>query len=136
MLYGFERSYILLQTASNPVFCTFLDATKSFDRLHYYKLFKLLVKRQLPATILRALINLYTYSNVRVAWGRIVSDYFSVANGVKQGAVLSPVLFCVYIDDLLLLLAKSGYGCYIGANFIGAFAYADDIVLVTLFVKC
>ena len=34
-----------------PVFCTFLDATKSFDRLHYCKLFKLLVKRDLPAQI-------------------------------------------------------------------------------------
>ena len=51
-------------------------------------------------------------------------------NGVKQGAVLSPILFCVYIDDLLLLLAKAGVGCYIGFHFVGALAYADDIVLV------
>jgi hypothetical protein len=76
------------------------------------------------------LINLYTNSCVRVAWGAITSDYFSVINGVKQGAVLSPVLFCVYIDDLLLLLKKAGFGCYIGAHFVGALAYADDIVLV------
>ena len=112
------------------MFCTFLDATKAFDRLHYCKLFKLLLKRQLPVHILRVLINLYTNSSVRVAWGGIASDYFSVANGVKQGAVLSPVLFCIYIDDLLILLTKSGFGCYIGANFVGALAYADDIVLV------
>ena len=51
-------------------------------------------------------------------------------NGVKQGAVLSPILFCVYIDDLLLLLTKAGVGCYIGFHFVGALAYADDIVLV------
>ena len=43
---------------------------------------------------------------------------------------MSPVLFCVYIDDLLLALSKSGVGCYIGSNFVGALAYADDIVLI------
>jgi len=52
------------------------------------------------------LINLCTNSCVRVASGAITSDYFSVVNGVKQGAVLSPVLFCDYIDDLLLLLKR------------------------------
>ena len=129
-------SMVLKETISyykqhqTPVFCTFLDASKAFDRLHYCKLFKLLLNRQLPAHILRVLINLYTNSCVRVAWGAITSDYFSADNGVKQGAVLSPVLFCVYIDDLLLLLKKAGFGCYIGDHFVGALAYADDIVLV------
>jgi len=55
-----------------------------------------------------------------------MSDYFSVVNGVQQG----PVLFCVYIDDLLLLLKKSGFGCYMSAHFVGALVYADDIVFV------
>jgi len=36
----------------------------------------------------------------------------------------------MYIDDLLLLLSKAGVGCYIGSNFVGALAYADDIVLI------
>jgi hypothetical protein len=52
------------------------------------------------------------------------------ANGVKQGGVLSPVLFCIYIDGLLVLLAKAGCGCYIGKHFMGTLAYADDIVLL------
>ena len=34
------------------------------------------------------------------------------------------------IDDLLLALSKSGVGCYIGSNFVGALAFADDIVLI------
>ena len=51
-------------------------------------------------------------------------------NGVKQGGILSPVLFCVYIDGLLDRLAKCHVGCYIGPNFLGALAYADDIVLL------
>ena len=59
-----------------------------------------------------------------------MSDYFTATNGVKQGGVLSPVLFCLYIDGLLKLLSKAGGGCYIGRYFVGAMAYADDIVLL------
>ena len=59
-----------------------------------------------------------------------MSDYFIAVNGVKQGAVLSPVLFCVYVDDQLLLLAKAGIGCHVGPHFVGALAYAGDIVLI------
>jgi Reverse transcriptase (RNA-dependent DNA polymerase) len=57
-------------------------------------------------------------------------DYFSAVNGVKQGAVMSPVLFCVYLDNLLIALSKAGVGCFIGTTFVGALAYADDIVII------
>jgi len=51
-----------------------------------------------------------------------------------------PCSFLYYLDDLLLLLKKAGFGCYIGAYFVGALDYADDIVRVApsailLFVK-
>jgi Reverse transcriptase (RNA-dependent DNA polymerase) len=73
---------------------------------------------------------MYSNNLVRIAWGGVLSDYFSAINGVKQGDVLSPVLYCVYIDDLLLALSKSGVGCYIGSNVVGALAYAVDVVLI------
>ncbi len=50
---------------------------------------------------------------------------------MKQGGVISPILFCVYMDDLLTELANSGYGCYMGGVFAGAFGYADDLKLLT-----
>ena len=37
-------------------------------------------------------------------------------------------MFCVYIDDLLLSLAKAGVGCYVASFFKVALAYADDLV--------
>ena len=67
---------------------------------------------------------------VRISWCDVKSDFFTALNGVKQGAVLSPVLFCVYIDDLLKLLCNAGIGCYIGSQFVGALAYADDLVVI------
>ena len=59
-----------------------------------------------------------------------MTDYFTALNGVKQGAVLSPILYCVYVDDLLLILSRAGVGCFIGLHFVGALAYADDLVLL------
>jgi hypothetical protein len=44
--------------------------------------------------------------------------------------VVSPILFCIYIDDLLVGLSLSGVGCFVGLNFAGAVAYANDIVLL------
>jgi hypothetical protein len=38
--------------------------------------------------------------------------------------------FCLYMDDLLLALSKSGVECYMSNNFVGALTYAYDIVLV------
>ena len=47
----------------------------------------------------------------------------------KQGGVLSVVLFCVNVDELLLILSAAGVVCYTGSTFVGALAYAGDIVL-------
>jgi hypothetical protein len=76
------------------------------------------------------MLNFYTNHVTRVSWNGICSDAFSVKNGVKQGGVISPVLFCIYVDGLLLSLKNSGFGCVIGRMFLGALAYADDIVLL------
>ena len=53
-----------------------------------------------------------------------------MSNGVRQGGVLSPYLFAVYLDGLLVELSNSGVGCYWGSLFVCALAYADDIVLL------
>jgi hypothetical protein len=112
------------------VFCTFLDASKAFDKVNYCKLFKLLLSRNVPPMVIRLLLNSYTGQSVRVQWNEGLSKDFSISNGVKQGGILSPVLFCVYYDELLRRLKQSRMGCFIGHWFIGALAYADDIVLL------
>ena len=86
-------SYYVHQNSS--VFCTFLDASKAFDRVNYCKLFRRLMERGLPPYIIRVLINMYTAKQACVSWAGIVSDYFSVCTGVRQGGVLSPILFSV-----------------------------------------
>ena len=52
-------------------------------------------------------------------------------NGVKQGGVLSPLLFAIYTYSLLKRLEKSGVGCHMGGYFTRTLAYADDITLLS-----
>ena len=60
-----------------------------------------------------------------------MSDVFSILNGVKQGAVLSAILFCVYVDDLIKELRRKRDGCWINQRYVGIIVYADDIVLLS-----
>jgi len=76
------------------------------------------------------MVNIYTGQLVKVLWYGVYSQNFPVVNGVKQGGILSPVLFCVYIDELLLALRQTNVGCFMGSWFVGVLAYADDIVLM------
>jgi len=51
--------------------------------------------------------------------------------GVRQGGVLSPFLFAIYTDDIIVQMRKSGFGIRIGSIFAGCLLYADDIVLIS-----
>ena len=80
--------------------------------------------------MIRALIFVYEEQTAWVKWGNTRSEQFRIVNGTRQGSVLSPAFFSVYIDDLLCQLRKSGVGCHIGGKFFGAAGYADDIILL------
>ena len=73
---------------------------------------------------------MYTKQLCHVQWGGEKSASFPISNGVKQGGVISPLLFSLYVDQLFLLLKRSGVGCHVGSTYAGAFGYADDIALI------
>ena len=64
-------------------------------------------------------------------WNGKFSHRFPVSNGVRQGAVSSPILFCIYVNQLILELRTSGIGCKIGGQYLGVAVYADDIFLLS-----
>jgi hypothetical protein len=118
-----------LRRGSN-VFCCLLDFSKAFDKVNFDALFMKLGERNFPAVVLRLLVYLYMNQSCFIRWNSMESETFSVKNGVRQGAILSPSLFCVYLDTLLCQLRDAGVGCHIGGEFLGAFGYADDVLLL------
>ena len=83
------------RSLNGSMFMGFLDASKAFDRLKHSLLFEKLIDRNVPGYIIR--IMMYWYASqtmyVHVRWSGILSHGFHVANGVRQGGILSPYLF-------------------------------------------
>ena len=109
----------------------FLDASKAFDNVKHSKLFKLLLNRNICPLFIRIILNMYECGNSYIEWNGIKSDIFHVNNGVKQGGVLSPILFNLYTGPLLKDLRDSGVGCCIGNISANSFSYADDMVILS-----
>ena len=104
-----------------------MDCSMAFDKCLFGKLFqKLSVK--LPAIVVRALLWVYQEQTGCVKLAGRKSPTFTLTNGTRQGSVLSPALWCVYIDDLLKELRSLKLGCYVGGVWMGACAYADDLL--------
>ena len=114
----------------SSVYSLVLDATKAFDRVNYCKLFRILLKKNISPFICRLLLNMYINQKLRVRWHNTYSDEFSVTNGVKQGGVISPILYCIYIDGLIDELKASNVGCFMGGVYAGIFIFADDLKLL------
>ena len=127
--FGFKRKlgtdsciYVMKQvidqyrTLNGSVFMCFLDASKAFDRVNHNSLFSKLQKRGVPLFIIRILSYWYSNQTMCVRWSSKTSLHFTVSNGVRQGSLLSPYLFNVYMDDLSDILNSTPIGCYIGKS--------------------
>ena len=115
----------------SPVYVLFIDASNVFDRLSHIELFDILSERNMCPLIRRLLFNLYGNQQFQIRWNNCLSNMYNMTNGVKQGAVLSPILFTMYIDGLFYELKRAGVGCHINGEYVGAFGYADDIILLS-----
>ena len=130
-IYTLKEIVNMYTSLNSCVFTCFLDASKAFDRVNHSILFDKLAKRGIPDYILRILIFWYEHQKMCVKWGNTKSDYFNVTNGVRQGSILSPYFFNVYVDDLSFKLNNMKIGCVVGAMLVNHLLYADDIVLIS-----
>ena len=121
----------IYKSKGSCVYTCFLDASKAFDRVNHSKLFKKLSEKGIPDYLLCILIYRYANQTMCIRWGSKTSEKFHVSNGVRQGSILSPHLFKVYVDDLSIILNKLQIGCSTADIIINHLMYADDIVLLS-----
>ena len=93
--------------------------------------FDKLLERGLPSIIVHLLVYWYSNQSFLVRWGSSVSEAFGASNGLRQGGVLSPHLYNVYVDGLSQILNNVKIGCYLNNMSYNHLIYADDTVLLS-----
>jgi len=99
-----------------------LDLSKAYDKTNHHALFIKLMNRDLPVELLSLFEQWFGNCWTCVKWGSSRSNFFRIEFGVRQGSVLSPHLFAIYLDDVVGRFCP-GRGIYI-------VLYADDILLI------
>ena len=127
------HSYI---SKKSQIFAGFIDLSKAFDLVNYKLLLEILRKKGIPHDITE-LIKFYLQNQFAcVKWNGLKGDPQIVNRGVRQGGILSPILFKVYLDDIIKRITNLGVGCRLGLSAVNIIAYADDIVLLAKSREC
>ena len=116
---------------SNVNLCS-IDLSKAFDKVNRFVLYDKLIKRKCPIQFINILESWLCKTNTVVKWQDCLSELMPLLCGLRQGSVLSPILFSVYINDLLVKIRNSNLGCHIKHIALNVFMYADDLLLLSI----
>lgn len=137
---GFRKGYSTVDNVYNltaiinlklakkrKVYAFFVDFRAAFDRIPRNLLVYKLHQMGMSTKVVNFIANVYQNTKSAVWNGNELSSYFETKSGVKQGCLLSPLLFTLYLNDLHDYL---GGGLFLEDDNIRLLMYADDIVLL------
>jgi len=107
-----------------------LYVSKAFDKTNHYGIYLRLMDISIPNELLMVLENWFSKCFTCVRWGAIYSSWFKLRCGVRQGVVLSPYLFALYVDVIIEKVRQQRIGCCIGSFCVSILLYADDMLLL------
>ena len=110
---------------------TLLDMKKAYDTVCNSILIDKVSKLNIPVSIMLCLQDIYTRQSVVVRYVHAESARWNLKRGVRQGSIISPLVFNLYINEILKSIVKSKMGCIIGSSPINIIVYADDLVLLS-----
>ena len=112
-------------------FACFVDFKKAFDCVNRNLLWHKIESRfRISGKFLSALKSLYSNVSCSVDINQSLSEWFHVDSGVKQGCILSPTLFAMFIDDLMEEIKGAQVGVQCGGDMVSGLLYADDAVVI------
>ena len=111
-------------------YCLFVDLSKDFDNVDHFRLGQLLLQRRIPPDTVLIVLHYLRNQKARIVWNGEIGEYINIEKGVRQGGILSPLLFKLYIDNVLNDICNSDIGCKFGILCMNILAYADDLVIL------
>ena len=113
------------------IFMVSIDYSKAFDCVDHCTLWNMLEKMGFPLHIIHLVKNLYLTHGTAVTTENGMSDFFKLGKGVRQGCILSPLLFNIYGEYIMRQVAQEEQGGFsIGGRNINELRYADDTTLI------
>jgi len=114
-----------------PTVCCFIDISKAYDRIDRELLWLSLRRHGIQGRMLEFLRTVYTSTDSAVCIDGYLTEFFSVSLGVRQGCVLSPSLFLIFINGLVAAINSAGLGIRVNAHLLlVCLLFADDLVLL------
>ena len=110
-------------------FLMFVDLSKAFDNVNHFILGKKLLEKNIPIDIVFLLMHYLRNQYANVVWRGHHTRYCPVEMGVRQGGILSPFLFKLYVDAIVSEIVSMNIGCKLESTRFNIITYADDIVL-------
>ena len=108
----------------------FIDFKKAFDRVWHEALWIIMRKYNISASIIRAIENMYDKAQSAILFSGSTGEWFRSTVGVRQGCLLSPTLFNIFLDRILYEALDDHEGSVsIGGRLITNFLFVGDIVV-------
>ena len=121
------EKYLQLQ---QNLYHVFIDFKKAFDRVWHEALWATMRKNNINANIIRAIENLYDKAQSAVLFNGSTGEWFRTTIGVRQGCLLSPTLFNLFLGIIMCQALDDHEGSVsIGGRLITNFRFADGIVV-------
>ena len=106
----------------------FIDFKKAFDRVWHAALWATMKKYNISTNLIQVIKNLYTKATSAVLFNGSIGDWFRTTIGVRQGCLLSPTLFSIFLERIMTDALEDHEGTVsIGGRTITNLRFADDI---------
>ena len=129
-----DQLFVLTETlrlrTGKVTYAGFIDVKKAYDTVWRIGLWKRLWEEGVRGKMWRVVKGMYHIVESAVLVGEESTEWFELQAGVRQGCVMSPILFSLFINGLARELKEQGQGVDIGGRRVQMLLYADDIVLL------
>jgi len=82
------------------MYACFVDFSKAFDRVPRHILFEKLISNNITGKFYECIKNMYLNDKAAIKIGDKITDKFGITQCVKQGCIMSPLLFIIFLADL------------------------------------
>ena len=123
------KKYVTI--GKSKLYVGFVDFKKAYDSIPHMKLLNRMRKIGLHGNLLDLIENIYLKTKCAVKVNNKITEFFNYANGVRQGCPLSPLLFNLYVNDIIENIDSNTIKpIKLNKEIVNVLMYADDLILI------